>query len=120
MTRIFMFSHLPVLSQGVEILLSKEQGVDIVGRETNVEQALVRIREQCPDVVILDGGLQASDAATVAMRILETVKTKVIGLELEDNTISIYRRDQKSVHSIGDLMAAIEDDRSPFKERGAD
>jgi DNA-binding NarL/FixJ family response regulator len=113
MIRVFMLSHLPLFSQGVEALLCREQGVEIVGRETDVEKAVERIKELEPDVVILDNDLQATDPAPIAVRILgEQTKTKVIGLSLQSNTIYIYRKEQRTAHRIEDLMEAIKNNLS--------
>ena len=112
MLRVFMLSNLPLFSQGVELLLCREPGVEIVGRENDVEQALARINELKPDVVILDNDLQAADPAPIAVRILERTKTKVMGLSLHSNTIYIYRKEQCIAHGIEDLMDAIKNNPS--------
>ena len=105
MKRVFILSSHPLFSQGVESLLRQEPGVDIVGRETDVDKAIERIKELQPDVVILDSG----DPTPELMCILrEGVGTKVIGLNLQDNTIGIYRGEQRVVKSIEDLIEAIE------------
>ena len=40
MKSIFVLSSHPLFGQGVEILLRQEAGLDIVGRETNVDKAM--------------------------------------------------------------------------------
>jgi len=109
MKRIFMFSTHPLFSQGVESLLRQEPGVEIVGRETDVDNAIERIKELQPDVVIFDSGDLACNLTPAVMRILrEGVGTKVIGLNLQDNTMCIYRGEQRVVKEVKDLMEAIE------------
>jgi DNA-binding NarL/FixJ family response regulator len=104
MKRVFILSSHPLFSQGVESLLRQEPGVEIVGRETDVDNAMERIKELQPDVVILDNG----DPTPEVMCILrEGVGTKVIGLNLQDNTVCIYRGEQRVVKSIEDLIEAI-------------
>ena len=115
MLRVFMLSNLPLFSQGVELLLCREPGVEIVGRENDVEQAIKRINELKPDVVILDNDLQAADPAPIAVRILEHTQTKVMGLSLQGNTVYIYQKEQRTAHSIADLIAAMKN--NPPKER---
>ena len=105
MKRVFILSSHPLFSQGVESLLRQEPGVDIVGRETDVDKAIERIKELQPDVVILDNG----DPTPEVMCILrEGVGTKVIGLNLQDNTICIYRGEQRVVKEVEDLVEAID------------
>ena len=109
MKRIFMFSTHPLFGRGVESLLRRETGLEIVGRETDVDKAMERIKELRPDVVILDSGDPACDPTPAVMRILrEGVGTKVIGLNLQDNTVCIYRGEQRVVKEVKDLLEAME------------
>jgi len=113
MKRVFILSSHPLLSQGVESLLRQETGLDIVGRETDVDKAIGRIKELQPDVVIVDGSNPACDLTPAVLRILrEGVGAKVIGLNLQDNTMCIYRGEQRVVKEVKDLVEAIE--RSPL------
>ena len=109
MKRVFMFSSHPLFGQGVESLLREEAGLEIVGRETDVDKAVERIRELRPDVVVMDSGDPAGDPTPAVMRILrEGLGTKLVGLNLKDNTMCIYRGEQRAVKSIEDLVEAIE------------
>ena len=109
MKRIFMFSTHPLFSQGVESLLRRETGLEMVGREMDVDKAIGRIKELQPDVVILDSGDPACDLTPAVMRILrEGVGTKVIGLNLQDNKMFICRGEQRVVKEVKDLVEAIE------------
>jgi chemotaxis response regulator CheB len=109
MMRVLILSSYLLFGQGVESLLRQEPGVDIVGRETDVDHAMERIREVRPDVVILDGSGPAHDPTLAVMRILrEGVGIKVIGLNLQDNTMCIYRGEQRVVKEVRDLVESIE------------
>ena len=109
MKRIFMFSTHPLFGQGVESLLRRETGLEVVGRETDVDKAVERIKELQPDVVIVDSGDPACDPTPAVMRMLrEGVGARVIGLNLQDNTICIYRGEQRVVKEVKDLVEAIE------------
>jgi len=104
MKRIFILSGHPLFGRGVESLLCQEVGLEIVGWEANADQAVERIRKLQPDVVILDSG----DPTPEVLRVLrEGVGTKVIGLNPEDNTMCIYRGEQRVVKRIEDLVEAI-------------
>ena len=62
-----------------------------------------------PDVVIVDSGDPGCDPTLAMTRILrEGVGTKVVGLDLEDNTMCIYRGEQRVVKEARDLVEAIE------------
>jgi AmiR/NasT family two-component response regulator len=107
--RVLIVSSHPLFSQGVESLLRREVQLDIVGREMDVDKAVERIKELRPDVVIVDSGHPACDLTPAVMRILrEGVGAKVIGLNLQDNTMCIYRGEQRMVKEVKDLVEAIE------------
>jgi DNA-binding NarL/FixJ family response regulator len=109
MRHVFIISSHPLFGQGVESLLRQEAGLEIVGRETDVDKAAEHIQELRPDVVILDCGDPACDPTPTVMRILrEGLGTKVIGLNLQDNTLCIYRGEQRVVKEVKDLVEAIE------------
>jgi DNA-binding NarL/FixJ family response regulator len=109
MKRIFMLSGHPLFSQGVESLLCGEAGLEIVGREMDLEKGLERIRELRPDVVIVDDGDPTHDPMSAVMRILrERLGTKVIGLNLQDNMVCVYRGEQRMARGVEDLLEAIE------------
>ena len=60
-------------------------------------------------MVIVDSGDPACDLTPAVMRILrEGVGAKVIGLNLENNTMCIYRGEQRVVKEVRDLVEAIE------------
>jgi DNA-binding NarL/FixJ family response regulator len=109
MRRVFILSCHPLFGQGVESLLRREAGLEIVGQETDLDQAVERIKEIRPDVVILDCAEPACDPTPAVMRILrEGLGTKVIGLNLQNNTLYIYRGEQRLVKEVKDLIEAIE------------
>jgi DNA-binding NarL/FixJ family response regulator len=120
MKRVFILSSHPLFSQGVENLLRREAGLDIVGRETDADKALERIKEIRPNVVILECAEPTCDPTPVLMHLLrEGVETKIIGLNLQDNTLYIYRGEQRVVKEVKDLIEAIEPP-SPEPLRAAD
>jgi FdhD protein len=110
MTHILMVSSYPLFSQGIESLLCREVGLEIVGRETDFDRAIERINELQPDVVILDSADPAWQAASAVMRILkERLGIKVIGLNLQDNTICVYREERRMAKGVKDLVEAIKE-----------
>ena len=113
MTRVFVVSGFSLFNHGVEGLLLDEAGMEIVGREKNLDVALQRIKEVHPDVVILDSGSSEPDAASAVMRILgEGGEIKVITFSLNDNTMRIYCGGQRVITEVGDLVRAIQ--QRPF------
>ena len=87
-----------------------------MGREVDVDNAIRRIKELQPDVVIVDGADPALDPTPAVMRVLrEEVVDKVIGLDLQDNKMFIYRGEQRVVKEVKDLVEAIEPSPLPFE-----
>jgi DNA-binding NarL/FixJ family response regulator len=108
MKRVFLLSSHPLFSQGVESLLRQETGLEIVGCDTDVDQAVKHIKELRPDVVIVDRNDLDVDLTPGVMCILrERSGTKVIGLNLKDNTLCIYRGEQRIAREVEDLLEAI-------------
>ncbi len=104
---IMLFSH-PLFGLGVESLLRQEVGLEIVGRERDTDRAIELIKECRPDVVILDGADPACDPMSVVGRVLsEGAGTRVITLNLQDNTMCVYRGEQRVVKKVEDLVQAI-------------
>jgi DNA-binding NarL/FixJ family response regulator len=109
MKRVLILSSHPLFGQGVESLLRQESRLEVVGREADVDQAMERIKELQPDVVVIDSADPAGDPTPALMCILrEGVGIKVIGLNLQDNTVCIYRGEQRVVREVKDLVQAIE------------
>ena len=107
--RVLIIANNPLFSQGVESLLRQESRLEVMGREADVDKAMERIRELEPDVVIVDSGDPTCGPTPAVMRILrEGVGVKVIGLNLQNNTICIYRGEQRVVKEVKDLVEAIE------------
>lgn len=107
-----MFQH------GLESLLSQQNGVDIVGRATNPDLAIEQIKTLQPDVVIVDSTKLSAEVISKIIRVLSDYRdTKVIGLNLHDNQLTLYQRNQSvaveyqklewQVDGITDLLNAI-------------
>ncbi len=106
-----MLSSQSLFGRGVEILLRQDQDVELVGEETNAEQAIERIKELCPDVVLVEQNLTEDEPGSLVMRILSaTPSAKIVALNLADNTIRAYHGEQKIPREIGDLLQVIKDD----------
>jgi TorA maturation chaperone TorD len=118
MKRVFLLSSHPLFGQGVESLLRRETGLEIVGCERDVDKAMERIEELWPDVVIVDSSDPGVDLTPEVMCILrERLGTKIIGLNLHDNTLCIYRGEQRVVKEVEDLVEAIEHNASDDEEK---
>ena len=113
MARVFILSKYPLFGRGVESLLRQETELEIVGQETDADQAIERITELHPDVVIVDSSDPACDPIATITRILKTeTPVKVIGLDLKENKIHLYHGEQREARGVEDLVAAIKTELS--------
>ncbi len=80
----------------------------LVGCETDVDRAVQRIRETCPDVIIVEAGSTEQRLDPVLVRLLEeNLAIKIVGLNLTDNTMRIYQGEHRTVRQVQDFMLAI-------------
>jgi DNA-binding NarL/FixJ family response regulator len=108
--RFFVLSCNPIFNQGVQELLSHHTRMQMVGREAIGDQALAHIQELGPDIVIVDAGHPTHDRTSLVLRILEDMPgVQVVELSLENNTITIFRKQQTEARSVDDFMKAIEE-----------
>lgn len=115
MKRIFVLANQSLFSRGVEILLRQDKDIQLVGEETEGDRAIERIKALCPDVVLLEQESPARDPAPVVMRILnELPNAKIVGVHLADNTIRVYRGEQRIARAIGDLLEVIKNDPNGY------
>jgi len=107
--RVFILSDQSLFRLGVENLLRRETGLEVVGCEVDIGQAPGCIKELLPDVVIVNDADVSCDPTSAALRILkECAVPKIIWLNLQNNTMCIYCGEQQVVKEVKDLVRAIE------------
>lgn len=107
MTTIFIISSHPLFSYGLENLIRQETGASVIGRETDVDRAIEVIAELQPDVVILDNDDTLEPSPDLLHLLKATSGGKVISLNLQNNSLHIYRTIEQIVKDTEDLMKAI-------------
>lgn len=110
MKRVFIFANHAMFAQGVMSLLAHEPDLTVVGWEADLDEALRQVREIQPTVVILaqqDAALATTLDAIATRFLAEELNTKIIELNLHDNTICIYQREQRVIKEVEDLLAVI-------------
>jgi DNA-binding NarL/FixJ family response regulator len=109
MKRVVILLGHELFGQGVDSLLSRETGFEIVGRETDANKIIERIRALRPDVVVVDSADLERHPVAGLMRILtEGMGVKVVALNLQANSVCVYRGELREVHEVRDLVDAIE------------
>ncbi len=107
MTRVLLVSKYPLFGRGIQSLLRQQFDIDILGQIEPIE-AIERIRDLRPEVVITDSTEVSHVPDSIVAQILAMpFPPRVIGLNLEDNTLHIYQGEQREAKGIEDLVAAI-------------
>jgi DNA-binding NarL/FixJ family response regulator len=90
--RIFIISDHLMFGDGLECLLLKEEGVEVVGRETHIQGATTAIETLQPDVIIVDNDEMSLDIITELLRLVKTkVGVKIIHVSLQSNNLYVYQ-----------------------------
>ena len=107
--RVFVVSKPSLFGEGVEELLRCEPGLDIVGWETDTQQAVNRIKEALPDVIIVtDGEASTGLDAELLGLVREGLHMRIVEVHLETNTLCVYCGEKQSIRDVGDLADAVQ------------
>lgn len=108
MTNVFIISDHNMFSYGLENLLGHEPQFKVVGRELNTDVALKKIEKLKPDVVVIYSDNPSREFKSIAVNVLKTrTETKVVGLNVHDNTCCTYQVKQWLSNRVSDLIEAI-------------
>jgi len=108
-TRVFVLSGPSLFGNGIEALLCEEPGLELVGRETDPGQAVRRIKESHPDVIILADGEPATELEAELLGLVrEGLHVRIVEVHLETNTLCIYCGEQQSIREVGDLAGTVQ------------
>jgi cyclic pyranopterin phosphate synthase len=117
MKRVFIVSSHPLFSEGIENLLRREEGLQIVGREKELDRSIEQIRTLQPDVVIVDSSDSDANRGMIMMRVMkEELRTCVVGLNLNDNKIYVCRGEQRTIEELKDFLESITSENGLPKE----
>ena len=104
-----MLGSNPLFRESIESLICQEIEVEIISRETSIEDALKRVETMHPDVIIVDSSDPEVDHGKIISHVLQLrLAMKVIGINLHDNCLCIYRCEQAVVRGTKDLLDAVQ------------
>ena len=108
-TRVFVLSGPSLFGNGIEALLCEEPGLEIVGRETDPGQAVRRIKESRPDVIILADGEPATELEAELLGLVrEGLHVRIVEVHLATNTVCIFCGEQQPIREVGDLVGTVQ------------
>jgi two-component system response regulator DegU len=108
MTNIFIISKHLLFSHGLESLLCQEPEFKIIGQESDISQAIAKIKKLQPNVVIVYQDDFLNDSTPTFVELLEALpKIKVVGLSLHNNRFHVYKATQYVATRIEDLVQAV-------------
>jgi len=98
-----------LFGNGIEGLLGEEPGLEIVGRETDPRQAVRRVKETHPDVIILTDGEAATglDAELLGL-VREGFHMRIVEVHLATNTVCLYCGEQQPIREVRDLVDTVQ------------
>jgi len=67
--RVLVVHECPLFRAGLRSFLERQSDCGLVGEATHLEDVLALAREQCPDIVLLDGGLTSADPLDLAQQL---------------------------------------------------
>ena len=105
--RVFILSKQSLFDLGVENLLRQEAELEIVGRGNDMDQAVAQIKALLPDVVILNSADASCKPTPAVLRLMNEVGARIIKLNMQDNTICMYRKEQRMIEEVGDLAKFV-------------
>lgn len=106
-TAFILYSH-SLFAHGLEKLLQRQDGVTVAGVEKTGREALAHIKRLHPDVIIVEAEQGKPEPEKLLARFLkEQPHTRMVRLNLEDNTAFLYSGSRCTANSIEDLMQSI-------------
>ncbi len=101
MIRLLIVAEQPAMRKGLNMRLAAELDLKVVGEAGDCETALSMAISQCPDIVLVDADMAATDGITVA-KILHTIcpQTAVVILSIHDDVATCKRATEAGAAAI--------------------
>jgi len=108
-TGLFVLSGPSLFGHGIEALICEQPGLELVGRETDPRQAVGRIKESHPDVVVCTNGEGATELEAELLRLTrEGLHVRIVEVQLGTDTLCIYCGEQHPIREVGDLVHTVQ------------
>lgn len=96
------------MNAGVQGLLSRQEALDVIGKEIHDQKEMFRVIEQVqPDVVVVDEDILAPNLAAILTFLQGYPKTRMVILSLVENQIQVYDMQQIQLQQLSDFLAVL-------------
>ena len=107
--RVVVVDDHAVVRSGIKLLLEAHEGIDVVGEAGNAKDAIFRVREQTPDIILLDLVMPGEGGIEVLPKLLkEAPDAKVLVLSMQDDPS--YVREAFAAGASGYVMKEAADE----------
>lgn len=106
--RIYVLWNHALFDESVRLLLQKA-GIEWAGSSSSVEEGLQSIEQLRPDTIFIEEG-EAGGIPEKVFHLLDTSKSgiRLFQLNLADNVLEIYSREQRTVLQVEQLLQLIQ------------
>lgn len=106
--RVFVIWTHPLFHESVRLLLNRPQ-IEWAGATSDHEAAQRHIASLKPDTILIEE-LEGGHAGGEAIKLLENISSdiRIIRISLENNELTMYHREQRTVGQAEDLLKLIQ------------
>ncbi len=106
--RIYVLWNHPLFDEAVRLLLQRA-GIEWAGSSCSLEDGLHSIEQLRPDTIFVEGGEEGGIPDKV-MHLLasSTYRVRLFRLNLADNILEIYYREQRTVLQVDELLQLVQ------------
>jgi DNA-binding NarL/FixJ family response regulator len=91
-TRVLVVDDHAVVREGIKMVLETDPDLEVVGEAASGEEAVEKVRELKPDVVVMDVGMPGMSGFEATRRIRQTnPDVKVLALTVHDNEAYLFQ-----------------------------
>lgn len=104
--RVFVIWTHPLFHASLRLLL-EDPHIEFVGATSDHVDAMQQISKYRPDAILIEKTETKNSSEILAILESSSWKTRIFNLGLNDNELSIYHCEQKTVGQVGDLLNLI-------------
>ncbi len=106
--KVLVLSQQALFGKGIETLLANEPGFEIIQWESDEGLTIDCIVSHKPDIILVNCDDPQPDLSpTILSMLKEKMDVCFVGLSMSDNTISVYRGQEKQIVELSDLIKLL-------------